>query len=87
MPLFISSDKVDKLAQEAMILSHAKSKREAVERALLFFIENEKNKIPFHEKIAKIQDNFRKLIGKEPHQMTWSEEQKKQFYDELNRDE
>jgi len=87
MPLFISSDRADRLAQEAMAISHAKSKREAVERALVFFIEHEKGKVPFHETVAKIQADFKKMAGNSPHKMEWTEEDKKRFYDELSEDE
>jgi len=87
MPLFISSDRADRLAQEAMAISHAKSKREAVERALILFIEHEKGKIPFSETIAEIQADFRQMVGNASHSMEWSEAEKKQFYDELSGDE
>jgi len=87
MPLFISSDKADRLAREAMAISHARSKREAVERALVFFIEHEKGKIPFHETVANIQADFKKMAGNTPYKMEWTEEDKKQFYDELSGDE
>jgi len=87
MPLFISSDRADRLAREAMTLSQAKSKREAVERALVFFIEHEKGKIPFSERVAKIQADFKQMVGDRPHKMNWTEEEKKQFYDMLNGDE
>jgi|GEM_PF-3592498 len=87
MPLFISSDKVDRLAMEAMALSQAKSKRDAVERALTLFIEHEKGKIPFHETVTAIQADFRQMAGKPSPQMAWTEEDKKQFFDQLSGDE
>jgi len=70
-----------------MAISHAKSKREAVEHALVLFIEHEKGKIPFSETIAKIQVDFKQMVGNTPHKMEWTEEDKKRFYDELSGDE
>jgi len=58
MPLFISSDRADRLAQEAMAISH-----------------------------AEIQADFKQMVGNASHKMEWSEEEKKQFYDELSGDE
>jgi len=47
---------------------------------------NQETKDPLHEIIAKIQEDFRKMTDDNNHQAKWTEEEKKQFYDELSGD-
>jgi len=47
---------------------------------------DQETKEPFHEIIAKIQENFRKMADDNNHQAKWTEGEKKQFYDELSGD-
>ncbi|GGB09499.1 histidinol dehydrogenase [Brucella endophytica] len=63
MSLYIRDDEVDALARKVLKATKAPNKTEAVRRALQNELARVEATIPFRQRIRKLQDEVREIIG------------------------